>query len=108
MAKKQTFRHYFHNLEIFYGSEILVVTGVGIFQIDDESSGEFGDPEFEVAHFNKVVVAEHKWLDSRVKAGLTKQDLQTIEGLLKDKFNEDKELSDSLVWDIRMSEENAD
>lgn len=104
--KQKSHRHYFHDLEIFHGEEIICLTGVGVFVIDDESNGEYLDQEQKIANFQSVTISDYKWLDERIKPTLTKQDIKCLEAIMLEKFNQDFELCESLAWDIHIDGED--
>lgn len=84
--------YHFNSLQIPYGDAFIEVNGTAKYQIEDLSSGEYGDPEDLHAFFFKAVIRSYDTEIEDPMTGLTKKDLESIAEIVVETLNEDYEL----------------
>jgi hypothetical protein len=93
------YSHHFNRLKVPYGDEFIKVSGTATYQLEDLSSGEYGDPEELHAFFFKATIRNYETKDENPISGLTKKDLEKIEEIVVETLNDDYELCSTLPND---------
>lgn len=92
------------NLEIEVGGRELIINGYAKYELEDQSSGEYGDPSSMFAHFVSLKITnwDCRIVDKKVDFnGLTKQDIKAVEDSILDNLNENFELCEYLASEIK-------
>lgn len=87
------------NLEIEVNGRELKVSGYAKYELEEQSSGEYGDPSSLFACFTRLKVTDWTCIVKTDKdaQGLTKADLKAIEDSILDSLNENYELCEHLA-----------
>lgn len=87
------------NLEIEVNGRELKVSGYAKYELEEQSSGEIGDPSSLFACFTRLKITDWTTIVKTDKdaEGLTKADLKAIEDSILDNLNENFELCEYLA-----------